>query len=820
MTLTRARHLHMLGSLALAGGLSALLWNGLDIAATHPVLAGAALALFGVNALWLSAAAVTALTGFWVLHRTPPVATATIAPQPPRPQCAILWLVCGEPPEPMARRIAAMIAGLEQTGQAQSCTVFVLSDTGGAQALEREKAALEPFGNRIIWRNRSTPEGRKPGNLQDWLEAHGDGFDTMLVLDADSGFSAGRLAHMRAAMAADPQLGLVQAAINLRPGHSRIAAMQRLSARLCGPVFAHGLAHLSGDAGNYWGHNALVRVAAFAKVAQLAPLSGRPPFGGPVLSHDFVEAALMRAAGWRVCISPDARGSFEDAPESVSSHLRRDRRWAQGNLQHLRLIGRRGLHPASRLHFLAGIHSYLSAPVWLALVLLMGSGAVHASPQAVWSLLGAVLVLLVPKFTGVAAQRRALGQAGRRRVLLRALMAELWLTTLFAPIGMLRRSGFLLALLAGRDAGWKPSGQVGGTARFTGRGEQISALAILAGVITPQVMIGTPATALLSAAMVMPVVGPLLAAPWLIRWLDAPAKDDPVARYYDASTARFLAVGGTGAALAIHRPLWADGTTSTQAAAAHANDLIARAALAALGRAPQHVCDLGCGVGGSLFHLARLWPDTPLTGITLSAQQVRLGRMHARALGLEQQCRFVQSDFTLPTNPPRAELVLAIESHVHIDSAARFLEAARSHLAPGGVLVVVDDMLARPDDHLSPRERALVRTFRKGWRLGHVTAQSAFIAQAQALGYTSLAAHDLNALLRLNRMRDHALRYAGPVADWLGLSRFALFANMVGGNALTQAYRAGIMTYSMVVLRAPDTAKTNEGRVTQRMDAA
>ena len=819
--LTPLRRLHVLASLGLGGALSAVLWYGLDIAATNPVLAGLVITLFAANALWLSAAAVAALIGFWTLRQpAAPQGQMDGAQHMNQQRCAILWLVCGEPPEPMAERIAAMLRGLDHTGQAQSCTVFVLSDTQGHDAIARERAALAPLGDRIIWRNRTAPEGRKPGNLLDWLQGYGQDFDTMLVLDADSSFSAARLAAMRGCMAGDPRLGLVQAAIRLRPGTSRMAAMQRLSARLCGPVFVHGLAQLSGDAGNYWGHNALLRVQAFSQVARLAPLSGRPPFGGPILSHDFIEAAFMRAAGWHVRIVPDARGSFEDAPETVSGHLRRDRRWAQGNLQHLRLIARRGLHPASRLHLLAGIHSYLSAPIWLALVVLMGSGAVHASAAAIWSLAGALTLLMVPKFAGLVAHRRTLRSAGRKRILWRALWAELWLTTLFAPIGMIRRSGFLLALVAGRDAGWKPSGQIGRRAAFTGRGEQISALVILTAVISPQLLIGTSATALLSAAMVMPVTGPLLAAPWLIRWLDAAPRQNAVAQYYDASTARFLAVGGSGAALAIHRPLWAEGITTPEAAAAHANDLIAKAALSALGRAPDHVCDLGCGVGGSVFHLAALWPNARMAGITLSAQQVRLARLHATARGLGDRCQFIQSDFTLPTTLPRADLVLAIESHVHIDSAARFLDAARAHLAPGGVLVVVDDMLARADTKLSKREQALVGAFRRGWRLGHVTPRSTFVTQAQELGYDTLAQHDLNALLRLDRMRDRALRFAGPVADWLGLTRFAVFANMVGGNALTQAYRAGIMSYSMVVLRAPDPGQSGQGQQPHRKDAA
>ncbi|WP_209428068.1 glucans biosynthesis glucosyltransferase MdoH [Pararhodobacter sp. SW119] len=516
MKLTSARHAHLVLSLLIAAALGALLWNGIDLAATHPLLAALALALFGVNAIWLSAAAVTSLQGMCATGQDR--AEPLVAPSIDR--CAILWLVCGEPPEPLARRIAALLAGLDATDQAADCAVFVLSDTQGADRVAQEQAALAPLAHRITWRNRSSATDRKPGNLCDWHERHGADFATMLVLDADSGFSAARLARMRAIMADHPQLGLIQAAISLRPGGSRLSAMQRLSGRLCGPVFARGLARLSSDAGNYWGHNALLRVAAYAQVARLPALSGRPPFGGPILSHDFIEAALMRAAGWRVRIDPEARGSFEDAPESVASHLRRDRRWAQGNLQHLRLIARGGLHPASRLHLLAGIHSYLSAPIWLMLVLLMGSGTVHANAQAVWALLGALGLLMVPKLAGLATLRARLRRSGHRRVLWRAMGAELSLTTLYASVMMIRRTGFVLALLAGRDSGWKPSGQ-GSSAAGRGRVEQAAGLAILASVIMPQVLISTGTAAVLAAAMVLPVVLPLFAAPWLIRWLDA-----------------------------------------------------------------------------------------------------------------------------------------------------------------------------------------------------------------------------------------------------------------------------------------------------------
>ena len=780
-----------------------LLTRGLSLDATHPTLALLVLGLFAVTTLMLAASALTALVGLLPRRKT----SDTSTPSTPG-RCAVLWLVCGEPPEAMAARVADFLAGLDVTGQADSCEVFILSDTQGDEALAREHVALSGLSRRIQYRNRANPVGRKPGNLQDWINSHGARYETFLILDADSGFSAVRLAEMRAQMASNPRLALLQAAIRLRPAQSRFGQMQRLSSRLSGPVFARGLSRLSGDAGNFWGHNALIRVRAFAEVSPLPKLRGRAPFGGPILSHDFIEAAFLRRRGWQVEICPDGRGSFEDAPETLASHLRRDRRWAQGNLQHLRLIAAPGLHLTSRLHLAAGIMSYLMAPLWLMMVLVIGSGAVHASAGVLWPLLGVLVLLLAPKIAGVLSQPRALRRPARRRVMLRALWSELCLTTVFAPIGMFRRSGFVVSILAGRNSGWVPSGQPVAARGGHGRAEVMGGLAIILAVAVPQWGIAGTAPAALAAVLVLPVILPLLLAPLLWQWFDAPRVQGAVARYYDQSTRRFLALGGSGAALAIHRQLWADGVGTPAQAAAHINDLIAEATEAALSRAPARVADLGCGVGGTVFHLARRWRDAQLLGITISAEQVRLARMYAEGQSLSQQCQFLQSDFTLPMTLPRSDLVIAVESHVHAPDARVFLQAALRHLAPGGVLVLVDDMLAQSENALSKGQQRRVAQFRRGWRLGHVPDRAGLVAQAQELGFAQVAMHDLTPLLRLDRWRDHALRLAGPVADRLGLAGVPLFGNMIGGNALTESYRTGVMRYTFLVLRGPDAVQT------------
>jgi cyclopropane fatty-acyl-phospholipid synthase-like methyltransferase len=302
--------------------------------------------------------------------------------------------------------------------------------------------------------------------------------------------------------------------------------------------------------------------------------------------------------------------------------------------------------------------------------------------------------------------------------------------------------------------------------------------------------------------VIQPVTLPLLAAPWVWRWFDRePSRADRIARYYDASTRLFLRVGGSGKSLAIHRPLWAKGIRNPEMAAGHVNTLIAQAAETALNRAPERVTDLGCGVGGTVMHLAKVWPEAQLCGITISAEQVSLAQGHANARGLSRRCQFFRSDFTLPMTLPRADLVIAIESHVHAPDAASFLTAAQRHVRPGGVLIVVDDMLARPEPELDVHAAARVAQFRRGWRLGHVPDLAGLEADAKRAGFLLEATLDLTDLLQLDRLRDKVLRVVGPVADRLGLAQVPFLGNIIGGNALTESYRAGQMRYRLLVLR-------------------
>jgi len=469
-----------------------------------------AMALVTLSALWIAGGAATAVLGVLqprALRAAPPEGWR------PRGRTAILLTLCGEPAGPAAAALAGLSDGLDRLGLGDGTRIFVLSDTSGAAQVAAEEAALGPLvaDGVVTYRRRAENTGRKPGNIADWLAIHGAEFAYMLVLDADSRMSAGRIGALIHRIESSPRTGLLQSGMTLVPGRTRFGRYQRLSARLLSPNFGRGMAAWSGETGNYWGHNAIMRVAAFRAAADLPRLSGRAPLGGVPLSHDFVEAAWIRRAGWTVELDPASVGSAEDGPQTLAEFHKRDRRWCQGNLQHLRLIAEPGLAPLSRVHFASGVMGYLSAPIWLTLVGLIASGAVTVQGVLPFALIA--LVLILPKLCALGERMARARSRARRRVVLRAGGAELALSTVIAPLVMVRQTGSVLSVLMGRDCGWKS----GRAARALPRG--LPEAAVGAGLVALTALSG-PVVALI---WLVPVALPLLAAPVLVAVLDAGA---------------------------------------------------------------------------------------------------------------------------------------------------------------------------------------------------------------------------------------------------------------------------------------------------------
>jgi len=289
-----------------------------------------------------------------------------------------------------------------------------------------------------------------------------------------------------------------------------------------------------------------------------------------------------------------------------------------------------------------------------------------------------------------------------------------------------------------------------------------------------------------------------------------------ISRYYDRNTRRFLRFGGSGDSHAIHRALWGEGVTNSRQAAAFINEWIAREIGRRLGREPRRILDLGCGVGGTVFHLAESFPGARLQGITISARQVEFAERLAVRRDLADRCSFSHADFEGmaqlrwgrgeataldSAGDPRADAIVAIESFVHASSRTHFLGTAAALLEGGGVLILVDDFLARPREELARIARLRVREFEAGWRLGSLCSVDELAESAIRAGLEVEEVADLTSLVRLDRLRDRVLAAAGPLLHAVGLVGIPVFGNMIGGNGLRAGLRDGYLRYCAVVLR-------------------
>ncbi|MFN5684938.1 glucans biosynthesis glucosyltransferase MdoH, partial [Bradyrhizobium sp.] len=342
------------------------------------VLEGLVLVLFCILLAWITFAFITALAGFAVtLARSRE--TIPIDLDGPLPalssRTAMLLPTYNEDPDAVMVRLRAMIESAANTGAADRFDWFLLSDTTDPDIWIGEEAAFLALrdacpAHRVYYRHRADNLARKSGNIAEWVRRFGAAYDHMIILDADSLMSGETMVRLAYAMEQAPQAALIQTLPVIVNGSSLFARLQQFAGRLYGPVIASGNAWWYGAEGNYWGHNAIIRVAAFAQHAGLPELRGRKPFGGHILSHDFIEAALMRRAGWGIYMTVNLAGSYEEVPPSLIDYAARDRRWCQGNLQHLAVLPARGLHWVSRLHLLIGIGAYVTAPLWLAFLVL------------------------------------------------------------------------------------------------------------------------------------------------------------------------------------------------------------------------------------------------------------------------------------------------------------------------------------------------------------------------------------------------------------------------------------------------------------------
>lgn len=381
---------------------------------------------------------------------------------------AILMPVYNECPADVFANVEAMRRSLYWEGVNDGFDFFVLSDTTDPEVwIQEERRWAEcqqnAAGIRVYYRHREKNVERKSGNIADFCRRWGSSYRYMLVLDADSLMSGSTIVEMVRRAEADPKIGILQIPPQPVGCESLFARLQQFSAATYGAPFLRGFNLWAGDDGNYWGHNAIICTQAFIAHCGLPKLPGKAPLGGEILSHDFVEAALMRRAGYKVCVADDLGGSYEECPTGIQEYAQRDNRWCQGNLQHARLLSADGFTVPSRLHMLMGVMSYAASPLWFAFILggmlvaawSRGEETSHAVAVALFAV--SMAMLLLPKFYGVvvacANQSRRKRQGGVLAIVASAVL-ETFVSVLLAPIMMLYHSRFVVTILAGRKVGW------------------------------------------------------------------------------------------------------------------------------------------------------------------------------------------------------------------------------------------------------------------------------------------------------------------------------------------------------------------------------
>lgn len=479
---TRRRRMLLLLVLLSAFGAAQLMMEAQPVL-DHPAWRVGQVGLFSLLFAWVAAGFFTALMGFFVQWRGDrhALSARSVAHHPLRAgvRTAVIMPICNEHVPTVFAGLRATAESLAHTGAAHLFDIFVLSDTADPALRDVEEQAWAALRDELArlpgarglqlhyrWRQRRTR--RKAGNVADFCRRWGRHYRYMVVLDADSVMSGDALTSMVRLMEAHPRAGIIQTA-PVSCGVSTLhARAQQFAGRVVGRLFTAGMQYWQLGESHYWGHNAILRIEPFMQHCGLADLPGDGGLSGPILSHDFVEAALMRRAGYEVWLVADIEGSYEQQPPNLVEELMRDRRWCQGNLQNARLIAEPGLRPVHRAMLATGAMAYLSAPLWLGFVLmgaalwLTGGYALFPAERGwpvemlgLWSL--TLVMLVLPRLLGVLTivLRGETARHGGAAALIGGAVLEGGLSMLQAPVRMVGHTVFVIVALTGLKLDWK-----------------------------------------------------------------------------------------------------------------------------------------------------------------------------------------------------------------------------------------------------------------------------------------------------------------------------------------------------------------------------
>ncbi len=448
------------------------------------------LLLFTILFALVALGAAQALIGFFLRRRggDPCRITASLEPhdaaQIVSARTAVVMPICNEEVSRVIEGLRVMYLSVLRTGKLADCDFFLLSDSSDPNRWIAEEAAwlalTQQLGaqGRIFYRKRRGGINKKAGNLADFCRRWGRHYVYMVVLDADSLMSGDAIVRLAQLMERNRHVGIIQGVPVLVNGETILARLQQFATRLYGPVSAAGLNYWQLSEANYWGHNAIIRLTPFIAHCSLPELPGEGAFGGRIMSHDYVEAALMRRAGWEVWLATEMEGNYEECPANVIEFAQRDRRWLQGNLQHARLVGAQGFHAVNRVHFALGILAYVASPLWLAFLIVsaviagrFGATGVALRPvhsfadyahwsyqsQAVLLSFFTLALLFFPKVLALLdlnSRPSEVAAFGGWGDLVGGVFLETLVFTLLAPVLMLYHTAFIVLTIARRKIAW------------------------------------------------------------------------------------------------------------------------------------------------------------------------------------------------------------------------------------------------------------------------------------------------------------------------------------------------------------------------------
>ncbi|MBB1397336.1 glucans biosynthesis glucosyltransferase MdoH [Pseudoalteromonas sp. SG44-8] len=451
----------------------------------------ALLALFSITFTWIVTAFCSGCMGFILqLFRIDPL---TLTRQKAieidqqalsKTRTAVVMPIYNEDTQRVIAGFEVSLRSLIKTGQFAHFDFYLLSDTQDKEIANNELKAwhalterLGDFAKQTFYRRREDNKHRKVGNLTDFCERWGSKYEHMIVLDADSIMTGQCMLELTSSMINNPQAGLIQTIPIPVRQDTFFGRFLQFASVLYSPMLATGSAFWQTNHANYWGHNAVIRVKAFIDCCGLPVLKGNAPFGGEILSHDFVEASLLHRSGWDVLLLSDIQGSYEEVPSNILDYAIRDRRWVQGNIQHLGLLPASGLKIISKLHFLLGATAYISSLIWLSMLVLSTIDAVTralnsnvyfnqayqlfptwqiAKTELINSLLFVTIVLLLlPKLMGIIVTliHRNKQFGGSFKLILGSIIETVF-AIIIAPLMMVFHSYFVVCVFLGKKVTW------------------------------------------------------------------------------------------------------------------------------------------------------------------------------------------------------------------------------------------------------------------------------------------------------------------------------------------------------------------------------